>query len=58
MNETRPEPVDESVQNYGGDHIQARHGRVNGWLLVVYLVLFLWALYYGYAYWGGLDLGR
>lgn len=46
-----------AVENFGGGHIQARHGRVNRWLLVVYLVLFVWALYYGYTYWGGLGPG-
>jgi hypothetical protein len=45
------------TEDYGGGHIQARHGRVNGWLLLVYLVMFLWALYYGYTYWGGLGPG-
>jgi hypothetical protein len=50
-------PHHQQTQDYGGGHIQARHGRVNGWLLLVYLVLFLWALYYGYTYWGGLGPG-
>lgn len=52
----------QQVEGYGGGHIQARHGRINTWLLIVYSVLFVWALYYGYTYWGGLgpglDLGR
>ena len=47
----------DDVQDYGGGHIQARHGRVNGWLLLVYLIMFVWALYYGYKYWGGLGPG-
>jgi len=47
----------QQTEDYGGGHIQARHGRVNGWLLVVYLVMFVWALYYGYTYWGGLGPG-
>lgn len=47
----------DEVENFGGGHIQARHGRVNRWLLLVYLVLFVWALYYGYTYWGGLGPG-
>ncbi len=47
----------EELEEYGGGHIKARHGRVNGWLLVVYAVLFVWALYYGYRYWGGLGPG-
>lgn len=50
-------PYHRQTQDYGGGHIQARHGRVNGWLLVVYLVMFLWALYYGWTYWGGLGPG-
>lgn len=45
------------TESYGGGHIQARHGRINCWLLVVYLVMFVWALYYGYVYWGGLGPG-
>ena len=47
----------EQVEEYGGGHIQVRHGRINGWLLVVYYGLFVWALYYGYTYWGGLGPG-
>jgi hypothetical protein len=50
-------PHHQRTEDYGGGHIKARHGRINGWLLIVYLVLFGWALYYGYAYWGGLGPG-
>ncbi|MEM5428597.1 hypothetical protein [Cupriavidus oxalaticus] len=50
-------PHHQQTEGYGGGHIQARHGRINVWLLVVYLVLFIWALYYGHAYWGGLGPG-
>ncbi len=50
-------PHHQQTTSYGGGHIRARHGRINRWLLVVYLVLFLWALYYGYKYWGGLGPG-
>ena len=50
-------PHHQQTEDYGGGHIQARHGRINGWLLVVYAVLFVWALYYGYTYWGGLGPG-
>lgn len=50
-------PHHEQVETYGSGHIQARHGRVNGWLLVVYAVLFVWSLYYGFVYWGGLGPG-
>ncbi len=53
---TRREKADE-IEQYAQGEIESRHGRVNGWLLVVYLVLFLWALWYGFAYWGGLGPG-
>jgi hypothetical protein len=49
-------PHHQQTTSYGG-HIQARHGRINRWLLVVYLVLFVWALVYAYKYWGGLGPG-
>ena len=47
----------EELEEYGAGHIKARHGRINAWLLVVYAALFVWALYYGYRYWGGLGPG-
>lgn len=47
----------EHIEEYGGGHIKARHGVINTWLLVVYAILFVWALYYGYVYWGGLGPG-
>ena len=50
-------PHHEETERYGGGHIEARHGRVNGWLAVVYLILFVWAIYYGFVYWGGLGPG-
>jgi hypothetical protein len=46
------------LQDYQGGEIQDRHGYIPVWLLVVYAVLFLWGLYYGYVYWGGLGPGR
>jgi hypothetical protein len=55
-NHRKPESHADDLESYGG-HIQARHGRVNAWLLVVYLVLLVWALYYGWRYWGGLGPG-
>lgn len=51
------EPHHRQTEEYGGGHIEARHGRINAWLLVVYAVLFVWAIYYGYVYWGGLGPG-
>jgi hypothetical protein len=50
-------PAHRQTASFAGGHIKARHGRINGWLLVVYFVLFVWALYYGYTYWGGLGPG-
>jgi hypothetical protein len=35
-----------------------RTGQIPAWLLVVYAVLFVWALYYLVVYWGGLGPGR
>ena len=50
-------PHHQQVEGYGEGHIQARHGRINGWLLVVYSILFVWSIYYGFVYWGGLGPG-
>jgi hypothetical protein len=46
------------MEEYSGGYIKARVGRIPVWLLVVYAVLFVWALYYVVAYWGGLGPGR
>jgi hypothetical protein len=46
------------MEEYAGGYIQAWVGHIPAWLLAVYAVLFLWALYYGYHYWGGLGPGR
>jgi hypothetical protein len=51
----RHRPEDE-LEEYGG-HIQARHGTIPAWLLAVYFVLFVWALYYAYVFWGSLGPG-
>ncbi len=58
-----PEPmVRESshseLEEYAGGLIQARVVYIPIWLLVVYAVLFIWALYYMVVYWGGLGPGR
>lgn len=58
--ETGP-PVSEhshEIEEYQGGQIQARHGYLPVWLLVVYFVMFAWGLYYAYVYWGGLGPGR
>ena len=46
------------MEEYAGGYIQARVGHIPVWLLVVYAVLFIWALYYLVNYWGGLGPGR
>jgi hypothetical protein len=47
----------EEMEEYAGGYIKARHGKVNAWLIVVIVVLIVWAVYYGFAYWGGLGSG-
>jgi hypothetical protein len=46
------------LEEYAGGYIQAFVGRIPIWLLVVYAVLFIWALYYLVNYWGGVGPGR
>ena len=48
----------DELEEYAGGYIKARVGRIPAWLLVVYTVLFIWALYYLFTYWGGLGPGR
>ena len=48
----------EEMEEYAGGTIESRHGYIPVWLLVVYVVLFIWALYYLVVYWGGLGPGR
>lgn len=50
-------PHADQIEYYAGRHISSRHGRIHWWLVIVYLVIFLWALYYGVTYWGGLGPG-
>jgi hypothetical protein len=45
------------MHEYAGGYIQGHHGSIPAWLLAVYLILFVWALYYAYVYWGGLGPG-
>jgi hypothetical protein len=50
-------PREDNMHEYAGGYIQAHHGGIPAWLLVVYLILLLWALYYAYVYWGSLGPG-
>jgi|SoiMethySBSTD1v2_1073268.scaffolds.fasta_scaffold92933_3 hypothetical protein len=45
------------IEDYAGGYIQAYHGTIPVWLLLVYLVLFVFAMFYMVVYWGGLGPG-
>jgi hypothetical protein len=45
------------VHEYADGEIRAYEGRVDYWLLAVYLVLTVWAVYYLVRFWGGLGPG-
>ena len=47
----------EELEQYAGGEITDRPGKVNWWLAGVYAVLFIWALFYRFVYWGGLGPG-
>jgi len=51
--EARHGPIEEHAQG----EIRAYHGIVNKWLLAVYAILTVWAVYYLFKYWGGLGPG-
>lgn len=53
---SRSDPADE-LERFADGEISARHGRVNKWLMIVYAIMFVWAIYYGITYWGGLGPG-
>lgn len=43
----------DGLHTFAGGEIQSRHGIVNRWLIVVYVVLAVWAVYYLITYWSG-----
>ena len=43
----------DGLHAFAGGEIQSRHGIVNRWLIVVYIILAAWAAYYLIAYWSG-----
>lgn len=45
------------IEEFAGGELRSYRGRVNGWLLAVYLVLGVWAGYYLVRFWGGLGPG-
>ena len=48
------------IEEYAQGEIKSYRGIVNRWLIALYVALFLWAIYYLFAYWGclGPGLGR
>jgi hypothetical protein len=52
-----PHHSEDDLESFAGGEILVRHGKVNLWLVIVYFSLFLWAIYYLFAYWGGLGPG-
>lgn len=51
--EKRRGPIEEHARG----EIRSYHGIVNRWLLAVYAILTVWAIYYLFKYWGGLGPG-
>ena len=57
MTDRRPDPDRGPVHDFADGEIQTYAGRVNRWLIVVYVILSLWAVYYLVVHWGGLGPG-
>lgn len=49
--------IADHVEEFADGEVSTRHGRINGWLMAVYAIMFVWAIYYGITYWGGLGPG-
>jgi hypothetical protein len=47
----------DTIEPYAGGEVGTRRGRINAWLLVVYVALTIWAVVYLMVYWGGLGPG-
>jgi hypothetical protein len=48
---------EDELHEYAQGELQVRRGRVNRWLIVVYIALAAWGVYYLVRYWGGLGPG-
>ena len=55
--ERTPEDARGPVHDFAGGEIQTYTGGVNLWLIAVYVILALWAVYYLCVHWGGLGPG-
>ncbi|MGH7321283.1 MAG: hypothetical protein ACRELA_16870 [Candidatus Rokuibacteriota bacterium] len=56
--EREPESGDRGpIHEFANGEIRSYEGSVNRWLLVVYAILGIWAVYYLFTYWGGLGPG-
>ena len=49
--------ADDDIDEFADGEVSTRHGRINAWLLVVYVGLTIWAVVYLLVYWGGLGPG-
>jgi hypothetical protein len=45
------------IEEHAHGEVRSYHGFVNVWLLAVYAILTVWAIYYLFTYWGGLGPG-
>ena len=46
-----------AIEVFAQGEIRSYRGRVDAWLLVVYVVLAVWGVYYLVKFWGGLGPG-
>ena len=53
MTRKEPDAEPEGLHTFAGGEIHSRPGIVNRWLIVVYVVLGVWAVYYLVTYWNG-----
>jgi hypothetical protein len=63
QSQIKPVQVDPIAEKYGPieeyefSGIQVRHGIINKWLMIIYVVMVLWSIYYLFKNWGGLGPG-
>jgi hypothetical protein len=57
MTDPEPDPERRRVHDFADGEIRTYAGGINPWLIVLYVVLALWAVYYLVVHWGGLGPG-